>query len=85
MSVKKASPGKIIDRQTGGTFFDVRQVSTYEGHDKERKLVKTTILLFHAKHRVKGQPEKGFKNKDLATIFALEHAHKYNKKIHKFL
>ncbi len=85
MSVKKTSPGKIIDSQTGGTFFDIRQVSKYEGYEKERKLVKTEILIFHAKHRVKGQPEKGFKNKDLATLFILEHAHKYDKKYHKFV
>lgn len=78
--VKKASPGKIIDRQTGGTFFDVRQVSKHEGHGKERKLVKTEICLFHAKHRVKS----GFKNKNEAQLFALENAHKYDKKHHKF-
>ena len=66
--VKRGETGKIIDRQTGGTFFDVRNVPTYQGEGKMRKVISSEIWLFHAKHKVKG----GFKTVNEATIFALE-------------
>lgn len=79
--VKKTDCTKIIEKQTGGTFFDIKQVYKYEVDGKKRKMINNEICLFHVKHQVKS----GFKNKDEACLFALENVHKYDKKLHRFL
>jgi hypothetical protein len=80
MAVKKTENGKIIDRYTGGTFFDVREVPKFEGLGRKRRVVSSEICLFHAKHKLKS----GFKNIAEARNFAVENLSKYNKKKHQF-
>jgi len=73
MAVKKRELGKIIQRYE---FLDVRDVPTYEGYGKKRRVKTSTIAIFHAKHKIKD----GFKNPLLAMNFIQDNFNKYDKK-----
>jgi len=78
MAVKKPQKerGKIIARYVGETYFDVHHVPTYKGEGKARRMETSTIALYHGKHLL----EKGFKNVEDATAFAVAIFPSYNKK-----
>lgn len=76
MAIKKQERGKVLG---GVDFFTVRQVPTYEGTGKKRRVKTSTVAIFHGKNRVKD----GFGNLNQALDFIGEN--KYNKKERSFV
>jgi len=81
MAVKKKETGKVVKKSVNGTFLDIRQVPTYSGYGKNRKVIESTYAIFHAKKNVKD----GFKNPQEAENFIIEKFSKYNIKKKQFV
>ena len=81
MAIKKNELGKVVKSNVNNTFLDVRQVPTYTGYGKKRKVETSTFAIFHAKKKVKD----GFKNADEAVKFITESFSKYNIKKKMFV
>jgi hypothetical protein len=81
MAVKKKELGKVVKKSVNGTFLDVRQVPTYSGHGKDKKITESTYAIFHEKKNIKD----GFKNAQEAEKFVIEKFSKYNIKKKQFV
>jgi len=76
MAVKKKEIGTIVKKNVNGTFLDIRQVPTYSGYGKERRVTESHYAIFHAKKNVKDD----FKNTSDAEEYIKSFFHKYNLK-----
>ena len=81
MAVRKREESKVVVKQAGGTYLDVRIVHKHEGYGKARKIKSSEYGVFHTKHRVY---KDGFKNCETAVAFIEENFSKYDRKGKKF-
>lgn len=77
MGVKKNEIGKVLTTHEG---FTIRQVPTYEGYGKDRKMKTSTIAIFVVKKKV----IDGFSNPKSAIEFIDENLKYYSKADKKF-
>jgi hypothetical protein len=77
MAVKKNERGKVLMNHEG---FSIRQVPTYEGYGKDKRMVKSTIGIFLSKKQILD----GFKNPKEAVDFIDDNLKYYSKKDKSF-
>lgn len=81
MGVKTKDDSKVVIKNAGNTYLDVRIVHKKDGYGKDRKTKKSFYDVFHSKHRVTIEE---FNKPELGVEFIEKYFPKYNKKEKKF-